>query len=176
MRHVLAVLVENKPGVLVRVAGLFSRRGFNIESIAVGRTMNPGISRMTISVEADQPTLEQIIKQLNKQVNTLKVTNLSREQAVYREMMLIKVKADTSSRGEIRQIADAFRAKIVDISLDSMIIEITGNNEKLEACRVLLEESVGVMELVSTGVIALTRGSKTASIKSAGTAKRTNSK
>src|SRR5690606_5248115 len=108
MKHVLAVLVENKPGVLVRVAGLFARRGFNIESLAVGKTMDPGISRMTIEVEADDQTLEQIIKQLNKLVNVLRISNLSKEPSVHRELLTVKVRADAGNRTEIQQIVETF--------------------------------------------------------------------
>lgn len=160
MRHILAVLVENKPGVLVRVAGLFARRGFNIESLAVGKTLDPAISRMTIEVDADDKTLEQVVKQLNKLVNVLKISNLTQEPSVNRELVLIKVKADTGTRAEIQQIVETFRAKIVDVSLQSLIIEITGNEDKLEAILLLLSH-FGILEVVRTGKIALLRGSKT---------------
>ncbi|NLM45417.1 MAG: acetolactate synthase small subunit [Firmicutes bacterium] len=160
MRHVLAVLVEDKPGVLVRVAGLFARRGFNIESLAVGRTVDPGISRMTIELDADEKTLEQVVKQLHKLVNVIKVTNLTREPSVSRELVLIKVRAPAASRAEIQQIVETFRAKIVDVSLQSLIIEVTGNDEKLEAIQLLLSH-YGILELVRTGKIALLRGAKT---------------
>ncbi|EEG76908.1 acetolactate synthase, small subunit [Dethiobacter alkaliphilus AHT 1] len=160
MKYVLAVLVENKPGVLVRVAGLFARRGFNIESLAVGKTLDPGISRMTIEVDADEKTLEQVIKQLNKLINVIRISNLTEEPSVNRELVLIKVKADAANRAEIQQIVETFRAKIVDVSLDSLIIEITGNEEKLEAIALLLSH-YGILEIVRTGKIALLRGSKT---------------
>lgn len=160
MKHILAVLVENKPGVLVRVAGLFARRGFNIESLAVGRTMDPGISRMTIEVDADEETLEQINKQLNKLVNVIKISNLTQEPYVDRELVLIKVNAPASSRAEIQQIVETFRAKIIDVSLQSLIIEVTGDEEKLEAIQSLLSH-YGILEMVRTGKIALLRGSKT---------------
>ena len=160
MKHVLAVLVEDKPGVLVRVAGLFARRGFNIESLAVGRTVDPGISRMTIELEADEKTLEQVVKQLHKLVNVIKVSNLTREPSVSRELVLIKVRAPAASRAELQQIVDTFRAKIVDVSLQSMIIEVTGNDEKLEAIQLLLSH-YGILELVRTGKISLLRGAKT---------------
>ena len=160
MKYVLAVLVENKPGVLVRVAGLFARRGFNIESLAVGKTREPGISRMTIEVDADEKTLEQVIKQLNKLINVIRISNLTAEPSVNRELVLIKVKADSRNRAEIQQIVETFRAKIVDVSLDSLIIEITGNEEKLEAIALLLSH-YGILEVVRTGKIALLRGSKT---------------
>jgi acetolactate synthase-1/3 small subunit len=160
MKHILAVLVENKPGVLVRVAGLFARRGFNIESLAVGKTRVPDISRMTIEVEADDKTLEQVIKQLNKLINVIKISNLTREPSVNRELVMIKVQADAKNRSEIQQIVETFRAKIVDVSLDTLIIEVTGNEEKLEAIQLLLSH-YGILEIVRTGKIALLRGSKT---------------
>lgn len=160
MKHILAVLVENRPGVLVRVAGLFARRGFNIESLAVGKTREPSISRMTIELEADDKTLEQVIKQLNKLVNVIRISNLTQEPSVNRELVLIKVKADAANRAEIQQIVETFRAKIVDVSLQSLIIEITGNEEKLEAIQLLLSH-YGILEIVRTGKVALLRGSKT---------------
>lgn len=160
MKHMLAVLVENKPAVLTRVAGLFSRRGFNIENIAVGETVEPGISRMTITVEGDDAVVEQVMKQLNKLINVIKVSNLTYEPAVTRELMLVKVKADSSTRIDIQQIVETFRGKIVDVSLDSMIVEVTGNDEKLEAMKLLLQH-YGICEIVRTGKVALTRGLKT---------------
>ncbi|MDW7652333.1 MAG: acetolactate synthase small subunit [Bacillota bacterium] len=160
MKHILAVLVENKPGVLVRVAGLFARRGFNIESLAVGKTRDPVISRMTIELDADDKTLEQVIKQLNKLVNVIKISNLTREPAVNRELVMIKVRAEAKNRSEIQQVVETFRAKIVDVSLDTLIIEVTGNEEKLEAIQLLLSH-YGILEIVRTGKIALLRGSKT---------------
>ncbi|MBT9166780.1 MAG: putative acetolactate synthase small subunit [Syntrophomonadaceae bacterium] len=159
MKYILAVLVENKPGVLVRVAGLFARRGFNIESLAVGKTMNPSISRMTIEVEADEKTLEQVVKQLNKLINILRISNLTNEPSVNRELVMIKVNTNAANRAEIQQIVETFRAKIVDVSLQSVIIEITGNEEKLEAIMLLLSH-YGILETVRTGKIALLRGSK----------------
>jgi len=159
MKYLLAVLVENKPGVLVRVAGLFARRGFNIESLAVGKTVDPAISRMTIEVEADEKTLEQVVKQLNKLINILRISNLTHEPSVNRELVMIKVKANATNRAEIQQIVETFRAKIVDVSLHSVIIEITGNEEKLEAILLLLSH-YGILETVRTGKIALLRGSK----------------
>jgi acetolactate synthase I/III small subunit len=159
LKHVLAVLVENKSGVLTRVAGLFSRRGFNIENITVGETVSPGISRMTITVEGDETVVEQVMKQLNKLINVLKVSNLSHEPAVMRELMLIKVRAETQTRSDIQQIVETFRGKVVDVSLESMIIEVTGNDEKLEAIKLLLQH-YGISEIVRTGKVALLRGSK----------------
>lgn len=159
MKNVLAVLVEDKPGVLTRVAGLFSRRGFNIENITVGETVIPGVSRMTITVEGDETVLEQVMKQLNKLINVIKISNLSHEPVVMRELMLIKVRAESQTRNEIQQIVETFRGKVVDVSLDSMIIEVTGNDEKLEAIKQLLQH-FGIREIVRTGKIALLRGSK----------------
>ncbi len=160
MKHVLAVLVEDKPGVLARVAGLFSRRGFNIDNIAVGETVTPGISRMTITVEGSETIVEQVVKQLHKLVNVLKVSNLSEEPSVMRELMLIKVIAEVGSRSDIQQIVETFRGKVVDVSPDSMIIEVTGNEEKMEAIKLLLQQ-FGIKEIVRTGKLALLRGSKT---------------
>ncbi len=159
MKKILAVLVEDKPGVLSRVAGLFSRRGFNIDSIAVGETTEPGISRMTITVEEDSPTLEQVVKQLNKLINVIKISNITEDPAVSRELMLIKVQAEPQNRGEIQQIVETFRGKTVDVSPDSMVIEVTGDDEKLEAIKLLLQY-YGIKEIVRTGKIAMVRGSK----------------
>ncbi len=159
MKHVLAVLVEDKPGVLTRVAGLFSRRGFNIDNIAVGETVSPGISRMTITVEGSETIVEQVVKQLHKLVNVIKVSNLSEEPSVMRELMLIKVNAEVGSRSDIQQIVETFRGKVVDVSPDTMIIEVTGNEEKMEAIKMLLQH-FGLKEIVRTGKVALLRGSK----------------
>ncbi len=159
MKHVLAVLVEDKPGVLTRVAGLFSRRGFNIDNIAVGETVTPGISRMTITVEGTETLVEQVIKQLHKLVNVIKVSNLSEEPSVMRELMLLKVNAEVGSRSDIQQIVETFRGKVVDVSPDSMIIEVTGNEEKMEAIKLLLQH-FGIKEIVRTGKISLLRGSR----------------
>lgn len=160
MKHVLAVLVDNKPGVLTRVAGLFSRRGFNIDSLAVGETLEPSMSRMTITVSGDSSTLEQVVKQLNKLVNVIKISNITEDPAVMRELMMIKVQADPQTRSDIQQIVETFRGKVVDVSLDSIVIEITGNEEKLEAMKILLQH-FGIKELVRTGKVAMLRGSKT---------------
>ena len=159
MKHVLAVIVENKAGALTRVSGLFSRRGFNIENITVGETVTPGISRMTITVEGSEMLIEQVIKQLHKLINVIKVSNLSYEPSVMRELMLIKVKAETGNRSDIQQIVETFRGKVVDVSPDSMIIELTGNDDKLEAIKMMLQH-FGIKEIVRTGKVALLRGSK----------------
>jgi acetolactate synthase-1/3 small subunit len=157
MKHTISVIVENKPGVLQRVAGLFSRRGFNIESLAVGTTEKPDISRMTIVVEGDESTLEQITKQLYKQIDVLKVFDLPPEEAVERELALIKIHASEKTRAEITQIADIFKARIVDVTEDSMMIEVSAEKEKVENMQKLLEK-FGIQELVRTGKIALQRG------------------
>ncbi|MGI5875739.1 MAG: acetolactate synthase small subunit [Dethiobacteria bacterium] len=159
MKRILTVLVEDCPGVLTRVSGLFSRRGYNIKNIAVGRTMEQGISRMTITVDADPHTVEQIVKQLNKQVNILKVSDLTEESYVGRELMLVKVKAEPGRRSEIQQMVETFRAKIIDVSPDSMIIEVTGEEDKLNAFTLMMQE-FGIKEIVCTGNISLLRGSK----------------
>ncbi len=159
MKRILAILVEDRPGVLTRVAGLFSRRGYNIQNIAVGRTMEPGISRMTVSVEADPLTVEQIVKQLNKLVNVIKVSDLTEETSVERELMLLKVKAETSKRSDIEQMVTTFRGKIIDVSPDSMIVEVTGDDDKLNAFLLMMQE-FGLREVVSTGKISLLRGGK----------------
>ncbi len=159
MKHILAVLVEDKPGVLTRVAGLFSRRGFNIENIAVGETNNPGISRMTITVEGSETIIEQVIKQLHKLVNVIKVSNLSEEPSVMRELMLIKITAESGSRSDIQQIVETFRGKVIDVSPESMIIEVTGNEEKMEAIKLLFID-FGIKEIVRTGKVALLRGTR----------------
>jgi len=160
MKRILAILVEDRPGVLTRVSGLFSRRGYNIQNIAVGRTMEPGVSRMTVTVDADPLTVEQIVKQLNKLIDVLKVSDLTDEPAVGRELMLVKVKAEPGRRSEIQQMAATFRAKIIDLSPDSMIIEVTGEEQKLQAFLMMMQE-FGIKEIASTGKISLLRGSKT---------------
>ena len=157
MKHTLAVLVENKSGVLFRVASLFSRRGYNIDSLAVGVTEDPKISRMTIVVHGDDRVLEQVTKQLNKLVDVIKVSDIGADGAVERELALIKVAADVSTRSEIIQIADIFRARIVDVAPKSMTVEVTGDETKIEAIEKLLRQ-FGIKEMVRTGKIALVRG------------------
>ena len=157
-KHTLSITVENKPGVLTRVATLFRRRGYNIESLTVGTTENPSTSRMTIVVEGDDKVIEQVTKQLYKLVDVIKVVDITRERSVDREMVLIKVKADNNVRAEIVQIVDIFRARIVDIGRSSLIIEATGDRDKIDA----LEDSFrpfGIIELVRTGKVAMVRGS-----------------
>ncbi len=158
-RHTLSVLVENKPGVLTRVAGMFARRGYNIHSLAVGPTEDPNVSRLTIVIGTEAVQLEQIIKQLNKLVNVLKIVELEPDGSVEREMQLVKVSADPSLRSQIIEIADVFRAKIVDVDHDSLTIEAAGNPSKLEALIDLLEP-YGIREMVRSGTIALSRGTR----------------
>jgi acetolactate synthase-1/3 small subunit len=156
-RHTLSVLVEDKPGVLARVASLFSRRGFNIESLAVGPTELPEVSRMTIVVNVDRLPLEQVTKQLNKLINVIKIVELDSESSVQREILLVKVKATLDTRSHILETVQLFRAKVVDVSNEAVTIEATGNSDKLEAfLRVL--EPFGVKELVKSGMVAMGRG------------------
>jgi acetolactate synthase-1/3 small subunit len=157
--HTLSVLVENKPGVLARVAGLFSRRGFNIESLAVGPTEVDEVSRMTIVVDAADAALEQVTKQLNKLIHVLKIVELDRDIAVERELQMVKVSSDGQTRSEIIEIADVFRSKVVDVDTDAITIEATGSPEKL-AAMVRLLAPYGIRELVRSGMIAVGRGSK----------------
>ena len=159
MKHTISVIVENKPGVLHSVSGLFSRRGFNIESLAVGISERPDISRMTIVVEGDEATLEQITKQLQKQIDVLKVFDLPAEEAVERELALIKVHANEKTRAEITQIVDIFKARVVDVAEDSFVIEVSAEKHKVEDMQRLLEK-FGIQELVRTGKIALQQGGK----------------
>ena len=157
--HTLSVLVENKPGVLARVSGLFSRRGFNIESLAVGPTENPEVSRMTIVVAVDELPLEQVTKQLNKLVNVIKIVELDPDASVQRELLLVKVKADLATRSHVLETVNLFRAKVVDVAPDAVTIEATGTADKLDALiRVL--EPFGIKELVQSGMVAVGRGSR----------------
>ena len=156
-RHTLSVLVENKPGVLARVAGLFSRRGFNIESLAVGPTEHTEISRMTIVVAVEDLPLEQVTKQLNKLINVIKIVELDPGQSVQRELLLVKVRADISVRSAVLETAQLFRARVVDVSPESVTIEATGTVDKLEAL-VRMLEPFGVRELVQSGMVAVGRG------------------
>ena len=158
-KHTLSVLVENKPGVLVRIAGLFARRGFNIDSLAVGPTEHEEISRMTIVVNCDEHPLEQVTKQLNKLINVLKIVELEPSQAVQRELILVKVRADADSRSKVLETVALFRAHIVDVALDAVTVEATGSHDKLDALvRVL--EPFGIKELVKSGSIAVGRGGR----------------
>ncbi|GAA3461702.1 acetolactate synthase small subunit [Saccharothrix longispora] len=158
-RHTLSVLVEDKPGVLARVAGLFSRRGFNIESLAVGRTEHPDISRMTIVVSVDQLPLEQVTKQLNKLVNVIKIVELEPAAAVQRQLLLVKVRADATVRSQVLETVQLFRAKVVDVSPEAVTVEATGTSEKLDALLRMLEP-YGLREIVQSGMVAIGRGAR----------------
>jgi acetolactate synthase-1/3 small subunit len=157
--HTLSVLVENKPGVLSRVAGLFTRRGFNIESLAVGPTEHPEISRMTIVVSVEGAALEQVTKQLNKLINVLKIVELEEKQAVTRELLLVKVRADDTNRRDVLQIVELFKAKVADVGPEALTAELTGRPDKLAAMLEMLEP-YGIREMVQSGTVALGRGSR----------------
>ena len=164
-KHTLSVLVENKPGVLARIAGLFSRRGFNIESLAVGPTEHEEVSRMTIVVNVDQSPLEQVTKQLNKLVEVIKIVELDGPGSINRELLLVKVRADAQSRGAVLDAVQLFRAKVVDVAPDAVTIQVTGNSGKLaDFLRVL--EPFGIRELVQSGMVAIGRGSRSISERS----------
>lgn len=158
MKYVLGVLVDNHPGVLSKVSGLFSRRGFNIDSLAVGETENPAISRITIVVDGDEYIVDQLTKQLNKLINVIKVSIIG-EDSISRELALIKVKATPATRNQIVDIVNIFRAKVVDVNRDSIIVEITGDSKKIAALEEMLND-FGILELVRTGNISIDRGMK----------------
>jgi acetolactate synthase-1/3 small subunit len=157
--HVLSLLVEDKPGLLTRVAGLFARRGYNIHSLAVGTTEVEGLSRITLVVDVAGSPLEQVTKQLNKLINVLKIVELDSESSVQREIMLVKVRSDNESRSSILETVQMFRAKVVDVAPDALTIEATGNNDKLTALLKVLEP-FGVKELVQSGMVAVGRGAR----------------
>jgi acetolactate synthase-1/3 small subunit len=161
-RHTLSVLVEDQPGVLARIAALFSRRGFNIESLAVGPTEVPNVSRITLVVSVEGSPLEQVTKQLNKLINVLKIVELDGGAAVQRELMLIKVRADGDTRSQVLEIVEMFSARVIDVASDTVTIEATGGSEKLEALLEVLKP-IGIKELVQSGVVALGRGGKSIS-------------
>lgn len=163
-QHVLSLLVEDKPGILTRVAALFARRGFNIQSLAVGTTEVEGVSRITVVVSLDGQPLEQVTKQLNKLVNVLKIVELEDENSVARDHMLIKVKTDASTRSQVLEAVTLFRARVVDVVSDSVVIEVTGDSAKCQAFIKVLEP-FGIKELVQSGAIAISRGSKSMSEK-----------
>jgi acetolactate synthase-1/3 small subunit len=163
--HTLSVLVEDKPGVLARVASLFSRRGFNIESLAVGGTEQKDMSRMTIVVSVEGVPLEQMTKQLNKLINVIKIVEQDEDNSVARELTLIKVRADASTRNQVAEAAKLFRARVIDVSPESLIVEVTGTRGKLDALLAVLEP-YGVREIVQSGLVSLSRGPR-----SIGTAK-----
>lgn len=156
MKHTISVLVENRFGVLARIAGLFSSRGFNIDSLAVGETEDPTVSRMTIVVEGDEKILEQVVKQLNKLIDTIKVIDLTREDFIDRELILVKVHAPASTRSEILQIVDIFEARIIDVKPTTVTVEVTGNQHKIKSILGLLK-GYGIREMVRTGRIAISR-------------------
>ena len=158
-RHTLSVLVEDQPGVLARIASLFSRRSFNIHSLAVGPTEAEGVSRMTIVVDVADSPLEQVTKQLNKLINVIKIVELDHSASVQRELLLVKVRCDPATRPQLLSLAEMFRAHVVDVSTESIVLEATGDPEKLEALLKVLEP-FGVRELVQSGMVALGRGSR----------------
>ena len=159
MKHNIAVIVENKSGVLTRIAGLFSRRSFNIDSLSVGTTDNPEYSRMTITVQGDRDVLEQVIKQLSKLINVIRVSELDPAESLERELAIIKVSVDQENRSEIMQIVNIFRARIIDVSQRSMVIEVTGDEVKVEAIIQLLRQ-FGIKELARTGKVSMLRGAR----------------
>ncbi|HEU0245431.1 MAG TPA: acetolactate synthase small subunit [Candidatus Limnocylindrales bacterium] len=166
-RHTLSVLVENKPGVLARVSSLFSRRGFNIHSLAVGPTESPAVSRMTIVVVVEDAEMEQVTKQLNKLINVLKIVELEDSSSVQRELLLIKLKTDVTSRAQIQTVVEMFRARIVDVAPDALTVQAVGTSDKLEALTRMLEP-FGVREIVQSGLVALGRGPKSITSSSRG--------
>ena len=165
-RHTLSVLVEDKPGVLARVAALFSRRGFNIESLAVGPTEHPAVSRMTIAVAVEDLPLEQVTKQLNKLINVLKIVELDGGAAVQRELLLVKVRAPLADRTQVLQTAELFRARVIDVNVDTVTLEATGTPDKLQALVAVLAP-LGIKEMAQSGTVALGRGPR--SMSGAGT-------
>ena len=158
-KHTLSVLVENKPGVLARVAALFSRRGFNIDSLAVGPTEHPEISRMTILVNVEESPLEQVTKQLNKLVEVIKIVELDGSASVSRELLLVKVRADATTRGQVLEVVQLFKAKVVDVATDAITVQVVGNQDKLEDF-LRIVEPFGVRELVQSGMVAIGRGGR----------------
>ena len=159
MSHVLSLLVEDKPGLLTRVAGLFARRGFNIESLAVGVTEVPGLSRITVVVDVEELPLEQVTKQLNKLINVIKIVELDPAQSVTREHLLIKVRVDNTTRSQVLEAVSLFRANIVDVAPDALVIETTGDSGKTQALLRILEP-FGIKELAQSGLLAIGRGGK----------------
>ncbi|KAA8829384.1 MULTISPECIES: acetolactate synthase small subunit [Bifidobacterium] len=166
-RHTLSVLVENRPGVLARISGLFARRAFNINSLSVSPTERPDISRVTVTADVEELPLEQIIKQLNKLLHVLKIVELDSANTVNREIVLVKVAADSKTRSDILEIVQTFRVRVVDMHPESLVIEATGSSEKLDSLLALLDD-YGIIELVRSGAVALTRGPKALSEKVVG--------
>lgn len=163
-QHVLSLLVEDKPGILTRVAALFARRGYNIQSLAVGTTEIEGVSRMTVVVSLDGQPLEQVTKQLNKLVNVLKIVELEADNSVARDHMMVKVRTDVTTRSQVLEAVTLFRARVIDVVSDSVVIEVTGDSAKCQAFIKVLEP-FGIKELVQSGAIAISRGSKSMSEK-----------
>jgi acetolactate synthase-1/3 small subunit len=159
MSHVLSLLVEDKPGLLTRVAGLFARRGFNIESLAVGKSEIEGLSRITVVVDVEELPLEQVTKQLNKLINVIKIVELDPSSSVLREHLLIKVRVDNSTRSQIVEAVTLFRARVVDVATDALVIEATGDSGKIQALLRILEP-YGIKEIAQSGLLAIGRGSK----------------
>ncbi|MBJ7433720.1 MAG: acetolactate synthase small subunit [Actinomycetota bacterium] len=161
-QHVLSLLVEDKPGLLTRVAGLFARRGYNIHSLAVGTTEVDGLSRITLVIDVADSPLEQVTKQLNKLINVLKIVELEPGQSVQREHMLVKVRIDQNTRSQILEAVNLFRARVVDVAPDSLVIEVTGDTQKIEALLKVLDP-FGIKEIAQSGLLAMGRGSKSIS-------------
>ena len=157
--HVLSLLVEDKPGLLTRVAGLFARRGFNIESLAVGPTELEGLSRITVAVDVEDLPLEQVTKQLNKLINVIKIVELDPDQSVHREHLLVKVRVDNVTRSQVLEAVNLFRARVVDVSTDALVIEVTGDSGKTQAF-IKVIEPYGIKEIAQSGLLAIGRGSK----------------
>jgi len=156
-KHILSILVENKPGVLTRIAGLFARRGFNIDTLAVGPTDDPTLSRITLTLDGAMHPIDQVTKQLHKLVNVIKIRDLEPSETVARELALFKVSADGSTRAEVLQMVEIFRGKIIDVSKRSVIIEVTGSFDKIEAFERMIRP-FGLIEMARTGEIAISRG------------------
>ena len=159
MSHVLSLLVEDKPGLLTRVAGLFARRGFNIESLAVGKSEIDGLSRITVVVDVEELPLEQVTKQLNKLINVIKIVELDPATSVAREHMLVKVRVDNTTRSQVLEAVTLFRARVVDVATDALVIEVTGDSSKIQAFLRILEP-YGIKEIAQSGLLAIGRGSK----------------
>jgi acetolactate synthase I/III small subunit len=159
MSHVLSLLVEDKPGLLTRVAGLFARRGFNIESLAVGKSEIAGLSRITVVVDVEELPLEQVTKQLNKLINVIKIVELDPEASVTREHLLIKVRVDNTTRSQVLEAVNLFRARVVDVATDALVIETTGDSGKIQALLRVLEP-YGIKEIAQSGLLAIGRGGK----------------
>jgi len=157
--HVLSLLVEDKPGLLTRVAGLFARRGFNINSLAVGTTEVEGLSRITVVVDVEELPLEQVTKQLNKLINVIKIVELDPAQSVQREHLLVKVRVDVTTRSQVLEAVNLFRARVVDVATDALVVEVTGDSGKVQALLRVLEP-YGIKELAQSGMLAIGRGSK----------------